>query len=231
MTPWEVVDALDRFPGVGAVLYPSNYGAAASLPVKSIAYVGSVADAEIVASTASAWLAAIVLDERNQTGPSGAYMSPDHYAVAYETISRPLVSAGVPVSTMGLAPVRSFWRDVFRCRAFDDWYHRRLPTAELRAFNPNGVRSREVERALRFAPRWIVSPAPFRGWWDHLWSPVKVREWARFARDPRVLAVALWCLREVKHGDRWQVEHGLLDRFGRMTAVGREVEREMGSDG
>ena len=223
MTPGEVVDALDRFPGVGAVLYPSNYGAAASLPVKPIAFVGSVADAEIVASTASAWLAAVVLDERNQTGPSGAYMSPDRYAVAFEAISRPLVSAGVPVSTMGLAPRRTWLWDALRCRRFDDWYHARLPDADLRAFNPNGVRSREVERALRLAPAWVLSPAPFRGWWDDLLSPVRVRAWARFERDPRVLAVALWCLREVKHGSRWQVEHGLLDRFGRVTRVGRAV--------
>jgi len=38
-----------------------------------------------------------------------------------------------------------------------------------------------------------------------------------------VTAVALWCLKEVKHGDRWQVEHGLLDRHGKITRLGKRV--------
>ena len=53
---------------------------------------------------------------------------------------------------------------------------------------------------------------------------MSVADWARFAEHPNVSAVALWCLREVREGGgRWQKEHGLLDKAGNLTNVGREV--------
>jgi len=227
ISPDEAVDAAARFPGLGLVLYGTNYAAVMDLDVPPIAYVGSIAQAEGVAALARdgwGWHAAIVNDERNRTGPSGAYWTPEQYREVFAGIAPILQAEGIPVSTMGLAPKRTWWRDTLRCRGFDDWYHARLPNADLRAFNPNGVRRCELERALRKGERWILSPAPFRGWWDNLLSPIKVHGWARYARDPRVHAVALWCLREHKGAEgRWQVEHGLLDRHGKITRLGKRV--------
>jgi hypothetical protein len=231
ISPDEAVDAAARFPGLGLVLYGTNYAAVMDLDVPPIAYVGSIAQAEGVAALARSgyrWHAAIVNDERNQTGPSGAYWAPEQYREVFASIAPILRDAGVPVSTMGLAPKRTLLWDTLRARRFDDWYHSRLPESDLRAFNPNGVRRREIERALRKGERWILSPAPFRSWWDNLLSPVKVGGWARYANDDRVHAVALWCLREVKEGGgRWQKEHGLLDRHDRLTRIGRQVKRHL----
>jgi len=228
VTAEEAIAHADRFLGLGLVLYPRNYHAVEHLAVPPIAYVTTLAQAEVIADWARAgfrWHAAIVNDERNQTGPSGAFMEPTEYAERFEPIAAVLRAAGVPVSTMGLAPRRTFLWDTFRCRKFDDWYHARLPDAELRAFNPNGVRRRELERAMRKGERWILSPAPFLNWLDNLLSPIKVSGWARYARDPRVHAVALWCLREVpkSSGTGWWHEHGLIDRAGRITVVGQRV--------
>lgn len=231
MTPGEAAQAADRFPGLGLVLYGSNLGAAEHLDVPPIAYISSISGAAAVAERAAAGVrfrAAIVLDERNGTGPSGKAMTPTAYAAVYRPM-RELLTLRVPVHTMGLMPTRSWWRDALRARGFDDAYHRQLPDADGRAFNPNGVRLAEVRRALRTYDdrRWILSPAPFRGWWDRLWSPISVPRWARISERADVTAVAFWCLREIKHGARWQAEHGLIDRHDRLTVVGRAVQREL----
>jgi hypothetical protein len=219
MTPTEVVAAADRFPGLGLVLYASNIAAVEHLKAPPIAYLSTVAQAETVLAWAEAghkFRAVLVNDERNAPGPSGSYLTPAEYAAQFTPIYD-LLRGVVPVFTMGLQPKRG---------RYDDAYHAQLPPADGRAFNPNKVTRREIERALTLADHWILSPAPFRGWWDRLFhQPVSIAGWASIARDPRVTAVALWCLREVQWSTgKWQSEHGLLDRFGRVTRVGREVQ-------
>ncbi len=232
MTAGEAAQAADRFPGLGLVLYGSNLGAAEHLAVPPIAYVSSLQTAAAVAERADAgvrYKAAIILDELNGTGPSGKKITPAEYAAIFEPM-RDLLNGRVRVFTMGLMPTRSWWRDALRARGFDDAYHRQLPDADGRAFNPNGVRLAELRRALRRYPErpWVLSPAPFRGWWDRLWSPISVPQWASISDRPDVTAVAFWCLKEVHlGGDRWQAEHGLIDRHGRTTIVGREIERAL----
>lgn len=218
-----------RFPGLGLVLYPQNVAAVEHLTVPPIAYVGSLAQAE----TVRAWIeagrtfrAVIVKDELNADGPSGRYLPPEKYAEQFAPIYDMLAGL-VPVHTMGLQPRGGWLRELFRARRFDDAYHAQLPPADGRAWNPNKVRLGEVHRTLRMDGPWVLSPAPFRTTWDRLNEPVKVSQWARLAKHPNVTAVALWCLREVHggpyFGGRWQHEHGLLDRHGNVTRVGREV--------
>ena len=229
----EAVSLAARFPGLGLVLNGVNYNAAPELTVPPIAYVGSVAHAERVAVLAREgvrWHAAIVNDERNQSGPSGAYMSPERYAASFNEVAPILQRAGVRVSTMGLSAVGGWWRTLWWDRRFDDAYHAVLPPADVRAFNPNRVRRREVERVLRMPGPWVLSPAPFRGWFDRWRESVSVREWAAIAGHESVLAVALWCLKETQWGDgSWQAEHGLLDRHDRVTRVGRDVLAVLGA--
>jgi len=225
MTPGEVVDALDRFPGVGAVLNRGNYDAAADLAVPPIAYVTSLASAEAVARANARWLAIIVNDERNATGPSGAYMTPAEYATAFAPV-RDVLRDVAPVHTMGLMSVATaWWHEILWARRFDDAYHERLPVADGRAFNPNKVRRAEIDRVLRMPGPWILSPAPFRRWFDRVRQPVSVRRWVAFAGRENVRAVALWCVREFPKsaGGGWWDEHGLLDRDGRVTVVGRAL--------
>ena len=226
MTPTDVTSCLARFPGLGAVLYPQNYDAALSGPGPWIAYVGNESQAEAVANLANIgvkWDAAIILDERNnrdRDAPSAAYLAPSEYAARYRSITPPLTDAGVPVSTMGLAAVSTWWEALLWRRRFDDAYHRELPPADLRAFNPNKVRRAEIGRVLSgYSPtQWILSPAPFRGFWDRLREPMSVPDWVALSRDPRVHTLALWCLRD--YGDP---HFGLLDARGEPTNVGRAL--------
>ena len=226
LTAGEAVAIAARFPGLGLVLYPSNVAAAADLAVPPIAYVTTVTQAAAVAVLICAGVpfrAVIVNDERNGPGPSGSYLTPAEYGGAFAPI-RTILRGRVPVHTMGLQPIGGWWRDTLRCRLFDDAYHARLPEADGRAFNPNKVRLREVHRVLRMPGPWILSPAPFRTCWDRALEPVSVPEWAALARHPHVRAVALWCAREVHlGGPRYQREHGLVDRHGSITVVGRAV--------
>ena len=228
-TPDELFEAEETFPGLGFVLKGSNYHAVEDLSVPPIAYITALTQAKTVRSwieTGAKFTAVLVNDERNQTGPSGAYMEPADYAQHFQPVYDILHDL-VPVHTMGLAPRRTWWWDMWRSRRFDDDYHAQLPDADGRAWNPNGVRRREVERSLRLPGPWILSPAPFRGWWDRFWTPVNEREWGRISQRENVTGVALWCLREVwagaGYGDRWQSEHGLFDRHGNVTRVGRAV--------
>ena len=216
-----------RFPGLGLVLYPTNYGAATDLAVPPIAYVTTIEHARVVrtlATTGTPFAAAIVDDERNADGPSGSYLTPAEYARRFAPIYDTLKGV-VPVHTMGLAPVGSWWNHLTWDLRFDHAYHQQLPPAVGRAFNPNKVHGVRIREALdRHAGPWILSPAPFRGWWERLRSTVTVRDWARLSAREDVTAVALWCLKEVQYsGGRWQSEHGLLDRHGQVTNVGREV--------
>lgn len=231
MTADEAVSLSSQFPGLGLVLYPSNIQAARHLDVPAIAYVTSEAHARAVASMAwdgVPFLCAIVMDERNHSGPSGSYMEPDDYTKRFTPIYDILREARVKTHTMGMMAVGGFWRIVFRNRKFDDAYHSQLPFADGRGFNPNQVRYSEVNRVLRsYEGPWLLSPAPFRGWWDHIWSPIKTPGWLRISERNEVRAVAFWCLREVwggeYFGNRWQSEHGLLDRHGDMTKIGKQV--------
>lgn len=226
----ELVPLLTPFPGLGVVLNGSNYAAAANLDIPPIAYVTTLDQARAVRSLMRegvAFRAALVNDERNGTGPSGSYMSPEEYAAKFTPIYETL-RGYVPVSTMGLMPVGGFWRTLLWSWRFDDEYHAQLPPADLRAFNPNKVRRGELYRVLRTYPgQWILSPAPFRStWWERLWSPIDVATWGFISEREDVLAVAFWCLREV-YGTaekRMQYEHGLLDAKGQITNVGREVQ-------
>lgn len=231
MHPTEVVEALEQFPGLGAVLYSRNLAAAPQLETEPIAYVTDVTTAHKVADLVYGHVnfkAAIILDELNGNGPSGKYITPEKYAEKFAPIYE-VLRGMVPVHTMGLMPVRNWWRDALRCRAFDDEYHGQLPYANGRAFNPNGVRLRELNTVLKdYRGPWVLSPAPFRGWWDRLWSPISVRQWRLISERDNVSGVAFWCLREVRLGeDKYQSEHGLLDRNGNMTTVGRAVLKQL----
>lgn len=230
VTPAEAVAFAARFPGLGLVLNGGNHAAAPDLATPPIAYVGNEAQARAVAA-GGPWAAAIILDERNQTGPSGSYLAPWEYATAFEPIAAPLRAAGIPVHTMGLAPIfPTWWSRVAWAGAFDRTYHGNLPPADGRAWNPNKTRLAHITSVLDQHPGpWILSPAPFRGWLERLMQPVSVRQWAALSTRQDVLGVAMWCLQETKWGDgTWQSEHGLLDRHGRMTTVGREVLTALG---
>ena len=210
--------ALSRpFPGLGLVLTPPNYAAATNLTTSPIAYVKTLQHAralQAIAASGTPFTAVIVDDERNGYGPSGPFLTPNEYAAAFTPIYEVLRGVA-PVHTMGLQSVRG---------RFDSVYHAQLPLADGRAWNPNKTSRAEVERGLRLANHWILSPAPFRGCWDRFWhQPVTVRDWVVIAGYSRVRAVALWCLREIHD----QPQHGLVDRRGRVTNVGREVQQAL----
>lgn len=216
-----------RFRGLGMVLNAGNLDAAPDLERPPIAYVKDPAAARRVRDMARAgapFLAVIVDDERNHTGPSGRQLTPPAYAARFGEIYQ-AVDGAAPVHTMGLAPIGGWARQATWCMRFDDTYHHALPDADGRGFNPNKVRRREFERALALdAGPWIISPAPFRGRLERFFEPLGVAAWAEVARHSRVRAVALWCLREHQQsGGRWQTEHGLLDRHGHATIVGKQV--------
>lgn len=227
LTPGEVIESAARFPGLGLVLYGNNYSAAPHLAVPPIAFVNSEAQAR-QAVAIGPWAAAIVLDERNHTGPSGHYLTPEAYWGEYRRVAAPLEDAGIPVHTMGLAPTFNWWQSLTWSGRFDDEYHRLLPPADGRAFNPNKVRLAEVNRVLhQHEGPWVLSPAPFRGWFDRLMQPVNVDQWAAISQRVDVTAVALWCLREAEG----QPQHGLIDRRGNVTSVGRAVQRALSIGG
>ena len=226
VTVQEAPALASRFPGLGLVLYPTNYGAAIDLTVPPIAYVTRESHAQVIrtlVTTGTPFRAVLVLDERNAAGASGHALTPDEYRARYEPI-RAILDGVVPVFTMGLMPVGGFWPTLLWRRSFDDEYHARLPPADGRAFNPNKVALTEVHRVLRLPGPWLLSPAPFRTWFDRLMQPVTVKQWANLSTRPNVAAVALWCLREA-HDERfgWQPQHGLLDRRGNVTNVGQEL--------
>lgn len=230
VTPAEAVAFAARFPGLGLVLNGGNYAAAPDLAAPPIAYVGNETQARKVAA-GGPWLAAIILDERNQTGPSGTYMTPWEYATAFEPIAAPLRAAGIPVHTMGLAPLfPTWWSRVAWAGVFDRTYHGNLPPADGRAWNPNKTRHAHITSVLDGNPGpWILSPAPFRGWLERLMQPVSVKRWASLSTRQDVRAVALWTLREAKRSDGTpQSEHGLIDRDGFLTNVGLEVRAALG---
>lgn len=206
----EAVEFAKRF-GVGLVLYDTNLAAATEVP--SFAYVTTPQAARRAASLPL--LGVLVDDERNGSGPSGHYLTPAEYRSHYAAIKAELGT--IPAFTMGLQPKGGLLRQALRMRRFDDEYHRQLPPALGRAFNPNSVRLSEVRRVLDMPGPWLLSPAPFRTWWERLWEPVNVRQWLALTGHPNVAAVALWQLRAT---DKW---HGLLDQQGRVTNVGRAV--------
>lgn len=230
----EAAQLADRLPGLGLVLTSTNLDAAERVAEPPIAYVTSVVTAARVADMARAGVpfrCAIVLDERNEDGPSGPRLDPEAYAAAFRPVYD-LLRPHVRVSTMGLMAVGGWWRSTVNDRRFDGAYHAKLPAADLRAWNPNRVRLRHVHEVLRAeAGPWVLSPAPFRGWWERLWEPVSVAQWAELSARDDVAAVALWCLREVNggpwFGNRQQVEHGLFTPAGDLTVVGRAVERAL----
>lgn len=230
--------------GVGLVLNRGNLDAAELVEVPPFVYVSDVVTAVRVADMARSgvlFAGVVVLDERNANGPSGGYLTPEQYAVAYRGIAT-AVGSHVRVVTMGMQPVGTVWQMMLRDRRFDDAYDRAMvealaevgaPPPFARAFNPNQVRRREVERVLKErGGSWLLSPAPFRGAWMRLTSPVHEAGWVELSRRPEVVGVAMWCLRETWggpwFGDRWQTEHGLFDRENRLTVVGRAVARSIG---
>lgn len=231
----EAVNLASRITGLGLVLNVGNFTAARELRVAPIMYVTTVAAARTVSNlirdedAAPFGVAAVLVDdERNRDGPSGKRLEPDVYAKRFAAIQEEIPS-GVPVFTMGLQAIGGPLRTLCRARRFDDQYHRRLPPASGRAFNPNKVRLAEVKRAMSLSPnhQWILSPAPFRGTLDQLLSPISVKGWVALATQRRVTAVALWCLKEHVAGGAWQSEHGLFDRAGAITSVGLQVQRAL----
>ena len=228
MTVPEVVAAADRFPGLGLVLYPTNYGAAPDLSVPPIAYVTLPHQAESLLEQHAErpFLCAIVGDEPNHDDPSRGHKSitPEQYRERWQPVYG-LLRGKVPVHTAGLAPKGNWWQHLTRDLRYDWAYHRQLPDAEGRAFNANHVRLPYLLTVLaQDAGPWVLSPAPFRSAWNRFWEPVSVRAWAGISQRENVRAVALWCLREVSYSqDRPQDYHGLLDRDGQVTAVGRAV--------
>jgi hypothetical protein len=234
-TPEELVELAGRFPGLGLVLKVYAYTAVRDLAVPPIAYVTGTRQAEMVRDLAlegHKWLAVIVNDEQNsreKNSHSGPYVEPEVYAERFMPIYE-ILHGIVPVHTMGLMSVATNWWDNFLwTRKFDQAYHDHLPPADGRAFNPNKVRKGELNRALsRNQGPWILSPASFRGRWDRFMEPVSVAGWGNIAQRDNVMAVAIWCIKEVQEDNgRWQAEHGLLDRNNNLTNVGREVLRAL----
>jgi hypothetical protein len=233
MSRSEVTKGLKRFPGLGAVLNRSNYWGAESLDIPPIAIVNNSSQAESLREVLLyevPFTAAIVNDERNADGPSGGYMPPEEYGKLFQRV-RKILKGLIPVYTMGLQPVGNWLETLLQRRRFDDEYHNRLPLAEGRAFNPNKVRPREIDRVRRLPGPWIFSPAPFRTWWDRLWEPVSVQDWARISMLDNVTGIAFWTLTETAggpwFGNRPQTEHGLLDPNGVVTNVGLDVLRAL----
>lgn len=216
------IEAASAFPRLGLVLNGGNYSAVERLRGKAIAYVGNERQAQVAAMWGG-WAAAIYLDERNCIGddcPSGPRLEPEEYADTFLPVYDVLHRAGIKVHTMGLYPVGGTCRQLTWRLRFDDDYHRRLPKADGRAWNPNKTRLAEIENTLdTHEGPWILSPAPFRNLVDRIREPVSVRTWAKIAERSDVLGVAFWCLQEIEG----QPQHGLLDRGGNLTIVGKQV--------
>jgi hypothetical protein len=133
-----------------------------------------------------------------------------------------------PVATQGLAARGSWWRELLWAKRFDDAYHRELPEAQLRSFNPNKVSLGELGRVLRNyrAHDWILSPAPFNDPLNRLRQPVDTVQWLAVAERAEVFGVAFWSLVQATGPDGATYQtHGLLDRFGQLTATGTVVQR------
>ena len=224
----EAVALAARFPGLGLVLYPTNYGAAPDLAVPPIAYLTLPHQAETLLEwhAERPFLCAIVGDEPNHDDPRRGHrrITPERYREQFQPVYG-ILRGHLPVHTASLAPVGSWWQHLLRDLRFDWPYHRQLPDADGRSFAAVHVRLPYLLTLLaQDAGPWMLNAQPFRGAWDRFWEPMSVRTFAGIAQRESVRAVALWCLREVQQENgRWQSEHGLLDRDGQVTAVGRAV--------
>jgi len=219
----EIPVLLKPFPGLGAVLNPSNYGAAFTPGGTYLAYLTSTENAKYLRSMEQAgasFAGFLVNDERNVSGPSGTYLPPTIYSESLQEIMRSL-PPGVPVITMGLAALGGWWREFFWNRKYDDDYAQEMPITDLRAFNPNKVRMRELRRVLRKpGPHWLLSPAPFNTWLSAYLQPIRMRAWLELSTDLRVWGVAFWSLVQVPYRGVLQ-PHGLYSTGRVLTHSGR----------
>ena len=234
MSAGEAVEFADRFPGLGLVLNASNYAAARDLRVRPVAYVNSSAHAAAVARDPTAWAFAVLGDERNITGLSGAREEPEEYMARMEPARAILEAAGVRTSSAGLGMLGGIFG------RFDHAY-----AAALRGWtnqagvNLSPMQYRAAARGIRqHEGAFFVTLLPQRAAWKpentilagilhrYLVIPSLGRQFRALARDPRVAGVGVWCLREVRNRDgSYQAHHGLLDRRNRVTWQGELLRR------
>jgi len=236
MSPAEIAEAASRFPGLGVVLYGSNYAAAPQLAVPPIAYIGNLSQAKEVAKLGNAgtnWAFAILSDERNITGLSGKREEPHEYMTRFEPARRVLADAGIRTSSAGLGMLGSPL-----IGRYDHEYTRALAGwTDQAGVNLNPLQYRAAMRGIRqHDSKFFVTLIPQRMSWrphntilsgfmqQYLACPPQRTQYARLLRDPQVAGVGVWCLREVVYRDGTsQAHHGLLDRSGRVTSVGRLI--------
>lgn len=229
-TATEIEDLLATWDGhLGAVLYPHHYTAAPNAPLR-IAYITGPYTAELAADAHASghrFGAALYLDEGNAHG-----VDPEAYARDFERVRAILEPAGIPTSTMGLATRPTDWlRELLQLGRYDTEYANRLPTARLRAWNPNSVRPDTVRRTLNTAgPPWLLSPAPYRPvprtiipYAIQNTVGMTVARDAALMRHPNVFAVVFWNLREYGPPYEW----GLHRRDGTLTSPGRALRRAL----
>lgn len=245
-----VIRLLKPFKGnLSAILYNKNYSAAANPNYTWYAFINSTSDATKLVQTVNAGAkiqAAIIKDERNISGLSGTYMTPDQYTTDYMKIYDILHTAGIPTSTMGLAGMPgSVWETaIMHNIKFDDKYFNGIKSlpSDFWAFNPSGNRRKEIYRILSTytTKPWIFSPHPFRpNWWPldrntilayiaENWIYHENTEfWLEVAKKPNVESILIWDLKEGpltwKGKQAWQSWHGLYDRNENMTIIGKKV--------
>lgn len=219
----------DMIPGLGVVHYPQTFHLARR---GDIAFVNSVSAAEKAALTPEKWFFAILGDERNVTGPSGHYETPEDYMERLAPAKDILDAAGIPSSSAGLAMAGGH---------FDREYQEAL--LDFGNYMGQNFRSANFRRAMKGIhsmenTEWFVTEIPMRlNWWplkyltlgSWFWQtfitrPKVKKQFELLMKDPQILATTIWCLHEGKLSDgHWQGWHGLIDRNDKLTWQGRLV--------
>lgn len=221
-----------KFPGLGIVHSRASYAVAKR---GDIARVESADDARRVASFGpNFWTLAILGDERNVSGPSGHYLSPENYMLKYDAAREILKRGEVRTSSAGLAMAGG---------DFDLAYQKAIMhygDVSGQNFRPAGFTKAREGMASFPLREWFPTIIPLRlNWWPLKYLTIgsflhqqfcvrpKVEEQIRILMaDSRNVGVGIWCLGANRMADgHWQGFHGLLDRHGRMTWQGRMVRR------
>lgn len=227
MTDDQIRSYLDQIPGLGAVLYPQNYRLAAEYP--AIGYVPSSEQA-VVAREYPFRGFICGRDEPNvldkYSGPSGKYLTPSHSGLQFKVVNAALEDHPGWRVPGALSPVYSFWRYIFAATTFDDTYHRERGVFPV-AWTPTKVRKREIARVREeYGGHQLIAPAPYIGWNRFI---IPSPEWhIAFALDHPYTHTAFWSLQS---GKGQEGKHGLFDRSGEITRVGRSVRDALAKSG
>jgi len=226
----EEIDKLrDEIPGLGIIHYPHTYH---KIRRGDIAYVNNAAQAAEVAEYGGLIAHAILSDERNIDGPSGSYETPEAYNKRIKEAALTLWENGIETSHKGLAIVD---------KDFDYDYASKIEVGDIRGANThplNFIRVFEAIGKLK-KDKWFVTLIPWRltvwplkyislfGFFlQHFHVPPLRRQIVMLATHPRVVGVGFWCLKEGKDGEgKWQSNHGIFNRHGKMTWQGKMIKR------